>query len=176
MDVNGGQYPNPNGSPIWPGATSTGPLLAGNVIHSDGTGNLAGVGEQQGTANVGYAEMAQVEVVTQAGVAASGIYTTSIVIPAQSQITGMQLMNTTPWTGSVKVFDISDTAGGFYAIDVDATTAGLIVITPGTDATRMGNWDNVGATDVRLVLTSDNTGNGIGTFLVRYLQGVNLAS
>ena len=88
MDINGGVYPNANGSPIWPASTFTGPLVAGNVVASDGTGNLAGVGETTGSANLGYANMAQSVVVTQA----SGV--TNIVIPAQSQITDIYLMVT----------------------------------------------------------------------------------
>ena len=91
-DINGGQYPNPNGSPIGPGTHTTGPLLAGGVIHSDGTGNLAALGGTTGTANVGYCVMAQAAVVTQASGA------TTIVIPAQSKIDSIKMMVTTAWT------------------------------------------------------------------------------
>ena len=64
----------------------TGPIKAGNVLQSDGTGNLAGVGGSSGTANVGYAQLAQYEVVTQAASAGggAGVYTSQIVIPAQT--------------------------------------------------------------------------------------------
>ena len=46
--------------------TFTGPIKAGNVLQSDGTGNLAGVGGYNGTANVGFAVMAQSQAITQA--------------------------------------------------------------------------------------------------------------
>src|ERR1700742_3854741 len=99
-DINGGQSPNPNGSPIQPGSTFTGPVLAGGVIHSDGTGTLAALGGTAGTANVGYAVMAQSAVITQAtNGTVAGVFTTSIVIPAQSQILRIRLMVTTAWTG-----------------------------------------------------------------------------
>jgi hypothetical protein len=69
----------------------TGPLLAGNVLNSDGTGNLAGVGGSSGTQNVGFASMTQFSNVN--GVANANIsqsttaFNTGIVIPAQSIIT-----------------------------------------------------------------------------------------
>ena len=91
-DINGGQSPNPNGSPIWPGTVFTGPIIAGNVVHSDGSGTLAGVGETTGTANQGYVQMVQ----TQAAVnSVASTFATNIVIPAQSQITDIYLMVTT---------------------------------------------------------------------------------
>jgi hypothetical protein len=173
MDINGGNYPNANGSPIFPGSTFTGPLIAGNVINSDGTGNLAGLGEQSGYANVGYALMAQSAVVTQA----SG--TTNIVIPAQSQIIGIYLMVTTAWTGVASTLGIGTTASATALTAANAVaggTLGQVSAAPGTDATRIGNWDNVGNTDVKIVVTSTNTGSGVGTLTVLYVQGINNAS
>jgi len=158
----------------------TGPIKAGNVLQSDGTGNLAGVGGSSGTANVGYAVMAQSEVITQATNGSSaGVYTTSIVIPAQSQILSMALMVTTAWTGAAKTLGVGDTASATAftaAAAVDGSTAGRITILPGTGATQIGNWDNVGNTDVRINFTSTNTGSGVGTFHVTYIQGINLGS
>ena len=58
----------------------------------------------------------------------------------------------------------------------DGTNLGIIAFSPGTDATKIGNWDNVGTSDVEIVITSTNTGNGVGTLTVEYLQSVNLAS
>jgi hypothetical protein len=182
MDVNGGQYPNPNGSPVWPATQFTGPLTAGNVVHSDGSGSLAGLGETTGTANVGYALMAQTAVVTQASGA------TTIVIPAQSQITAIQMMVTTAWTGSATTFSVGATAGTTAATAFSPNTeaggtAGLVAITPST-AAQIANWDNVsnstfqtgGAVDVQILVTSANTGSGVGTLTVFYIQGINNAS
>ena len=67
----------------------TGPIKAGNVLQSDGSGVLAGEGGSNGIANVGYAVMAQSEAITQAtNVGSAGVYTTNIVIPAGSQKIG----------------------------------------------------------------------------------------
>ena len=158
----------------------TGPIKAGNVLQSDGTGNLAGVGGSTGTANVGYAVMCQSEVITQATNGSSaGVYTTSIVIPAQSQILSVVLMVTTAWTGTAKTVGVGTTASATAlttAGAVDGSALGRIVVTPGTGATQIANWDNIGNTDVKIVLTSTNTGSGVGTLHVTYVQGINLAS
>ena len=74
----------------------TGPVLAGNVLNSDGTGNLAGVGGSSGTQNVGFAQMAQSAPITQSSAAAA----TTIVIPAQSQITDIYVAVTTGWAAT----------------------------------------------------------------------------
>jgi hypothetical protein len=183
-DIQPGFYPNPNGSPVTPGTTFTGPLFSGTVFNSDGTGNLAGLGGTIGTQNIGYVVMAQSEVVTQA----SG--GTSITIPAQSQIISMSLMVTTAWTGVATTLGIGATAGTSAATAfttagaVAGATKGLISITPGTATAQIANWDNVsnatfqttGPTDVQLFLTSTNTGSGVGTLIVQYIQGINNAS
>jgi len=188
MDINGGQITQTNGNPITPGTAFTGPVLAGNVFHTDGTGALAGLAETTGTANVGYSVMAQAVVITQAngtspgapnGVATAGVFTTSIVIPAQSQIIGMKLMTTTAWTGGASTFGVGSTASATAFTAASAVTSSALgqqSITPGTGATQVGNWDNVGNTDVQIVITSTNTGSGVGTFSVEYIQGINQAS
>jgi hypothetical protein len=183
-DVVPGQYPNPNGSPIQAATAFTGPILAGNVLFSDGTGNLAGLGGTVGTQNTGYVVMAQSEPITQA----SG--TAAITIPAQSQIIGMTLMVTTAWTGAASTLGIGATAGTSAATAfttagaVAGGTKGLVTITPGTATTQIANWDNIsnatfqtgGPTDVQILVTSTNTGSGVGTLTVTYIQGINQAS
>ena len=136
-DVNGGQYPNPNGSSIFPGTHTTGPITAGNIIHSDGSGTLAGLGETgSGTANVGYVVMAQSAVITQTASALA----TSIVIPAQSQIVRILLMVTTAWTTGTTTLGIGATAGTTNATafttatGVQGSTAGQISALPSTAA------------------------------------------
>lgn len=172
-DIVPGQSPNPNGSPATVGTTLTGPLFAGTVFNSDGTGNLAGVGNNQGTQNIGYVQMAQSAVVTQA----SGV--TAITIPAQSQITDIYLMVTTAWTGVASTLGIGTTASATAlttATAVNGGTLGQLTITPGTGATQIANWDNVGNTDIQILVTSTNTGSGVGTLTVCYIQGINNAS
>ena len=183
-DIQPGLYPNPNGSPVQPATTFAGPLLVGNVIASDGTGNLAALGGTSGTQNLGYVVMAQSTVITQA---TGGV---DITIPAQSQIIGMQLMVTTAWTGVASTLGIGATAGTSAATAfttagaVAGGTKGLVAITPGTATAQIANWDNVsnstfqtgGPTDVQLFATSTNTGSGVGTLTVTYVQGINNAS
>ena len=177
-----GQYPNPNGSPVFPATTFTGPVLAGNVLFSDGTGNLAGLGSTSGTQNTGYCVMGQSAVITQAGGGCT------ITIPAQSQILSMVIMVTTAWTGTTKTFSVGSTAGtsaatAFTAGTVDGSVLGRTSMSPSTSA-QYANWDNIsnatfqpgGPQDVQLFVTSANTGSGVGTLHVTYLQGINLAS
>ncbi len=181
-DINGGQSPNPNGSPIQPGTLFTGPVLAGGVFHSDGTGNLAALGGTTGTANVGYAHMTQAEVITQAASSgqSAGVYKTGIVLPAQSLITGIKLRVTTAFSGSASTLGLGTTASATALTAADAVVTsgalGDVSITPGTGATQIANWDNVGNTDVQIKITSTNTGAGVGTLIVDYVQGINLQS
>lgn len=175
-DINGGTYPNPNGSPIWAGSVFTGPLIAGNVVHSDGSGTLAGLGETTGTANQGYCNMSQ----TQAGVnSVATTFVTNIVIPAQSQITDIYMMVTT--LQATSTFGIGTTAGGTAALT--PVTAGSTVaigqlattILPST-AGQVALWDNVGNQDVQITVTFSATGAFVGTLSVFYIQGINNAS
>jgi len=183
-DIVPGQYPNPNGSPVTPATAFTGPLLAGNVLVSDGTGNLAALGSSVGTQNLGYVQMTQSSVITQANGAAN------ITIPAQSQITDIYLMVTSVWSGAAATLNIGATAGtnaatAFTAANaVTASALGQLTILPGTGATQIANWDNVsnatfqtgGPTDIQIKVTSANTGTGVGTLTVFYIQGINNAS
>lgn len=155
--------------------TFTGPVMAGNVLNSDGTGTLATAGGDSGTANVGYCTMAQSQVVTQAGPLADGVFTTSIVIPAQSQIVGIDLLVTTAWTGSSKTTGVGDTASATAltaAGNINAASVGNVSGTPGSS--QVANWQNVGSTDIQVVLTSTNTGSGVGVLTVRYIQSNNI--
>jgi hypothetical protein len=180
MDINGGLLTQTNGNPATPATSFTGPVVAGTVLHSDGTGNLAGVGGTVGTANAGYVAMVQAQPITQATNGSSaGVFTTTIVIPAQSAIFSMYMMVTAAWTGGGTTFGVGSTASAtaFTAASaVAGGTLGRVVIAPGTGTTQIGNWDNVGTTDVQIVITSTNTGTGAGTLYVEYIQGINLAS
>jgi hypothetical protein len=59
---------------------------------------------------------------------------------------------------------------------VTSGALGQVTITPGTSLTQIANWDNVGNQDVQIVLLSTNTGSGVGTLHVSYIQGINMAS
>ena len=182
MNVQPGQLTQSSGNPALPGTLFAGPVLAGNIKDSDGTSNLAGVGSTSGgLANVGYAVMAQTDVITQAtNGSVAGVFTsTNITIPAQSQILRITLMVTTAWSGASTTLGIGNTVSATAYTSAGAANGnarGSIAFSPGTDATKIGNWDNVGTSDVQIVITSTNTGNGVGTLVVEYLQAIDQAS
>ena len=158
----------------------TGPIKAGNVLQSDGSGTLAGVGGTTGTANVGYAVMAQSEVITQATNGSSaGVYTTGIVIPADSQILSITLLVTTAWTGTASTLGIGTTASATALTAAGAVaggTKGLVSANPGTVDAAIANWKDVGTTDIKVVVTSTNTGSGVGVLTVTYIQSNSLTA
>ena len=160
--------------------TFTGPIMAGNVLNSDGTGNLAGAGGDSGVANVGFAVMAQSEAITQAtNGAVAGVYTTAIVIPADSQILSITLLVSTAWTGGASTLGIGTTASATAltaAGAVSASAKGIVSANPGTVDAAIANWRDVGATDIRVLVTSTNTGSGVGVLTVTYIQSNNLTA
>jgi len=179
-DIQPGQLTQTNGNPALPGTSFAGPLLAGGVQVSDGTNNLAGVGGTTGTANRGWVKQAQSCVITQASNdGTTNQFACPIVIPAQSQITAMKLMVTTAWA-TTTTLEVGSGASATAFTGTQAVTGlgtlGQITITPGTGATQIGNWDNVGTQDVQIVILSGSGTGGVGTFTVEYINGINLAS
>lgn len=180
-DTQPGAFTQPNGSPALPATEFQGPLIVGSVLASDGTGNLAGVGGTIGTCNQGYVSMTQSCVITQAtNTGTAGQFACPIVIPAQSQIRAIKLMVTTAWTGGATTLGIGTGASATALTAANAVVTsgalGQVTVTPGTGATQIGNWDNVGTQDIQIVVLSTNTGSGVGTLTVDYTQGINLAS
>lgn len=147
--------------------TFTGPIKAGNILNTSGTT----LGKD--VKNVGFVEMVQSVPVTQAASTgqAAGVYKTDIVLPANSHILGITLVVTTAWNGAASTTNVGITSGGAELVALAAGgTVGYIALSPGTDATRTAKWDDVGTTDIRLWLNSTNTGAGVGTLTVRYIQ------
>ena len=145
--------------------TFTGPIKAGNILNTSGTTLGSDV------TNVGFVVMAQSSAVTQA----SG--TTTIVLPAGSQIISINVMVTTAWTGAATTFGVGTTASATFltaAGALDGAAIGPLSATPGTDATRAGNWNDVGTTDRQIAVTSTNTGSGVGVITVTYIQARDL--
>lgn len=179
-DWTAAQGAQPNGSPPVPGTSFSGPVLAGGVQNSDGSNSLAGVGGTAGTANRGYAQMAQSCVITQAtNDGTAGQFACPIVIPAQSKILRMSLVVTAAWTGAASTLGVGTgaSATAFTAAGgVSAAALGVVEIPPQAAATQLGNWDNVGNQDVQIVVQSTNTGAGVGTLTVEYIPSINLAS
>lgn len=147
--------------------TFTGPIKAGDILNTSGTTLGSDV------TNVGFVVMAQSSAVTQASGA------TSIVIPANSQILSISVMVTTAWTGAATTFGVGTTASATFltaAGALDGAAIGPLSATPGTDATRAGNWNDVGTTDRKIAVTSTNTGSGVGVITVTYVQARNLTA
>jgi len=160
--------------------TFTGPIKAGNVLQSDGSGVLAGEGGSSGIANVGFAVMAQSQAITQATNGGSaGVFTTDIVIPAGSQILSITLLVTTAWTGTASTLGIGTTASATALTAAGAVaggTKGVVSANPGTVDAAIANWRDVGTTDIQVRVTSTNTGNGVGVLTVTYIQSNNLTA
>ena len=150
-------------------STFSGPIKAGPIKFT--TGTTLG----QDVANVGNVVLMQSEAVTQAGPGADGVYTTNIVLPAGSTITDIKLYVTAVWSGVASTLGLGTTVSATAltaATAVAGGTLGIITATAGADATRIGNWYSVGAgtADVRIKLTSVNTGTGTGYLVVSYVQ------
>lgn len=149
-------------------STFSGPIKAGPIKFTTGTTLGTDV------ANLGFMSMTQYEAITQATNGSSaGVYTTSIVIPAGSIITDIKLYVTAVWSGAATTLGVGTTASATdltAAAAVAGGTLGIITVTAGADATRVGKWANVGTTDIKIVVTSTNTGTGTGYLAVTYAQ------
>jgi len=147
--------------------TFSGPLRAGPIQNTTGTT----VGTD--IANVGYVVMAQSSPFTQASGA------TLVVIPANSQILSINVNVTTEFTGVATTFGVGTTASATFftaANAVDGGSFGIVAAAPGDDATRAANWVDVGTTDRKILVTSTNTGSGVGVITVTYVQALNLTA
>ena len=148
--------------------TFTGPIRAGNILNTSGT-TLG-----QDVKNVGSVVMAQTYPITQA-LTATALGTT-IVLPANSHILNIQMVVATVWNGAATTFSVGTSATSTELVSGAAGgTIGVIGLNPGSDATRTANWDDTGTTDKRVFVLSANTGTGVGTLTVRYIQAHDLA-
>ena len=146
--------------------TFTGPIRAGNILNTSGT-TLG-----QDVKNVGSVIMAQVFPVTQAGSATA--LGTEIVLPANSHVINIQMLNTVAWNGAASTLSVGTSATATELCALTAQIVGLVSMVPGTDATRVGNWNDTGTADKRIFVKSANTGDGVGTVTVRYIQAHEL--
>lgn len=148
-------------------STFSGPIRAGNIANTTGTTLGSDV------RNVGSVVMVQHVPVTQAGTATA--LGTSIVLPANSHILAIQMVVTTAWTGAATTFSVGTSATSTELVSGAAGgTIGVIGLSPGSDGTRTANWDDTGTTDRRVFVLSANTGSGVGTLTVRYIQAHDL--
>ena len=149
--------------------TFTGPIRAGNILNTSGTT----IGKD--VKNVGSVVMSQVYAITQAGTTAAKA--TDIVLPANSHILNIQVLQTTAWSGTT-TFSVGTSVSAnelVAAQDIVATTTLLSGLTPGTSVARAAAWDDTLTTDKRIWVLSGGTGAGVGTITVRYIQAHDLA-
>ena len=151
----------------------TGPVLAGNVLNSNGTGVLAGAGGSSGTQNVGFCDMLQAAAIVQSATAAS----TPIVIPAGSIVTSIDVFVTTAFTNSATLsIGITAANANEFATGVTVSSIGKTSVTP--SSSTIAEWLNVGnAQDVQvyvLASAAPSGGTGAATIVVKYAQSFNL--
>ena len=147
--------------------TFSGPIRAGNIY--DTTGTTLGTNVK----NVGSVVMVQHYPITQADTATA--LGTTIVLPADSHILNMQMVVLTAWDGAATTFSVGTSATSTELVSGAAGgTIGVIGLNPGSDATRTANWDDTGTADKRVFVLSANTGAGVGTLTVRYIQAHDL--
>ena len=147
--------------------TFSGPIRAGNIY--DTTGTTLGTNVK----NVGSVVMVQHYPITQALTATA--LATTVVLPADSHILNMQMVVLTAWDGAATTFSVGTSATSTELVSGAAGgTIGVIGLNPGSDATRTANWDDTGTADKRVFVLSANTGAGVGTLTVRYIQAHDL--
>ncbi len=141
--------------------TFSGPIKAGPIQNTSGT-TLG-----RDVKNTGFVVMAQVVPITQAGTATA--LGTRIVLPANSHIMNIQMLNTAAWTGTTTL-SVGTSATATELVALTAMPVGLVGLNPGTDPVLVANWDDTGTTDKRIFVKSAATGSGVGTLTVRYIQ------
>jgi hypothetical protein len=147
--------------------TFSGPIRAGDIANT--TGTTIGTDVK----NVGSVVMVQTFPITQAGTATA--LATPIVLPANSHILNMQMLVLTAWDGVATTFSVGTSATATELVSGAAGgTIGVIGLNPGSDATRTANWDDNGTVGSRIFVLSANTGAGVGTITVRYIQAHDL--
>jgi len=141
--------------------TFTGPIKAGPIINTSGT-TLG-----RDVKNTGFVVMSQTVPITQALTATA--LATNIVLPANSHILNIQMINTVAWDVT-NTLSVGTSATATELVALTAMPVGLVGLNPGTDATKTAVWDDTGTTDKRIFVKSANTGIGVGTLTVRYIQ------
>ena len=125
--------------------TFSGPVKAGTIREGAGT-------------NTGFVVMAQSAEITEV----NAFGTTSIIIPANSQIVDIKCLVTTAFDNGTNTLDVgiaSDT--DLYVDAMNCAAVGLVNMTAATTGTE-ATWKNVGTSDVTIVGREKGTGNGAG--------------
>lgn len=148
-------------------ATHQGPWLLGTVKVT--TGPLTTAGAQAGlNRNTGATSVAQFKNNVNSTDAAS---TYAFTLPAGALISGIEILQTTTFTGTSGVITVSANGTAIATCSaITGGTAGVLSFT-GTN-TQMATWSNIGTTDAAITYTMASSGSlsaGVGTFVVRYI-------
>ena len=154
--------------------TFSGPVLAGTISATTGTSLGSDI------KNTGQVVMAQTfSTGTTLASGASTANTTTVVIPANSQIIDIVLDKPTVMAGATCVFSIGDTVGGnatfinAYSVTI---ASGVGRAYPTTEAGGALAWADTGTADVKLTWTSTGaTSAGEIRATVLYQQNNNLS-
>ena len=123
------------------------------------------------SANVGTVVCAQSAAITELAANTA----TSIIIPANSQITNMYVLVQTAWDGGTNTLDVGTSADpDLYCDGLAVTALGNHRVTATATGTE-ANWKDIGTSDVTVYYDSVAGGNGVGVLTVQYLQNRNLS-
>ena len=145
--------------------TFSGPIKAGTI--KDTTGTTVGTN----TANVGFVKMSQTASWTQSTTAAD----TSIVVPANSQITEIIVYITTACDAANISMGTTDTSTELFSALAAGTAANVILHGSDGTITDADAWVDIGTADLPIYIDFSAGTSGIGYVTVEYIQGINNA-
>ena len=145
--------------------TFSGPIKAGTIKNTTGTT----VGTN--TANVGFVKMSQTASWTQSTTAAD----TSIVVPANSQITEIIVYITTACDAANISMGTTDTSTELFSALAAGTAANVILHGSDGTITDADAWVDIGTADLPIYIDFSAGTSGIGYVTVEYIQGINNA-
>jgi len=123
------------------------------------------------SANVGFVVMSQSAAITELAANTA----TSIIIPANSQISNMYVLVQTAWDGGTNTLDVGTSADpDLYCDGLAVTALGNHRVTAAATGTE-ANWKDIGTSDVTVYVDSVAGGSGTGVLTVEYLQNRNLS-
>ena len=138
--------------------TFSGPVKAGTI-------------REGASANLGFVTMAQSAAITELAANTA----TSIIIPANSQITNMYVLVQTAWDGGTNTIDVGTSADpDLFCDGLAATALGNHRVTAAATGTE-ASWKDIGTSDVTIYYDSVAGGSGTGVLTVEYLQNINLS-
>ena len=145
--------------------TFSGPIKAGTIKNTTGTT----VGTD--TANVGFVKMSQTASWTQSTTAAD----TSLVVPANSQITEIIIYITTACDAANISMGTTDTSTELFSALAAGTAANVILHGSDGTITDADTWVDIGTADLPIYIDFSAGTSGIGYVTVEYIQGINNA-